>query len=105
MMEFRRVLVRYSFWMVVVLALGLNVFLFLRTQGQQYSTWASVYEVSEKELQQVYVKQIRELQTMPISDAVTLGSISIFADKDAFSSGNLKMTARDFTQLDGKVTI
>ena len=155
-MEFRRVFGRYSFWMVVVLALGLNIFLFFRTQGQQYSTWASAYEISEKELQRVYVEQIRELQTMPISDAVelyqkelqqvqegesytseieddvrqnmvlplllyqsnypdylkkvqedavTLGTISIFADKDAFSSGNLKMTARDFTQLDGKVTI
>ena len=54
-MEFRRVFGRYSFWIVVVLALGLNVFLFLRTQGQQYSTWASVYEISEKELQRVYV--------------------------------------------------
>ena len=155
-MEFRRVFGRYSFWMVVVLALGLNIFLFFRTQGQQYSTWASVYEISEKELQRVYVEQIRELQTMPISDAVelyqkelqqvqegesytseieddvrqnmvlplllyqsnytdylkkvqedavTLGTISIFADKDAFSSGNLKMTARDFAQLDGNLTM
>ena len=156
-MEFRRVLGRYNFWIIVVLALGLNVFLFLRAQGQQYSEWAKAYDVSEKQLQQVYVEQIRKLQTMPISDAVelyqkelqqiqeegesytyeiesdvrknmvlplllyqsnyqdylkkvqedaiTLGSISIFADKDAFSSGNLKMTARDFAQLDGKLTM
>lgn len=156
-MEFRRILGRWSFWMLVLLALALNVFLFLRAQGQQYSEWAGAYEISEKELQQAYVEQIRELQAMPIADAVelyqrelqqiqdqglsyqyqleddvrqnmvlplllyqsgypdylkkvqedaqTLGTISIFADKDAFSSDNLQMTARDFGKLDGKLTM
>lgn len=152
MMELRRVLFSWKLAFLLLLALAVNIFLFVQTQEKEFGMYASYCQSTSKELLEEYRRQVEEyramdlqtafeqcskaseewMKTMGISkletadqaremllslltyqagypeylekvqkNAKQLSGISIFSDKNAFSSKNLKATAEDFAVLEG----
>lgn len=60
MMECQRIFGRWKFWVIAALALGMNVFLFIRTQERTYGRIAGAYECTAGDLFAEYRRQLGE---------------------------------------------
>lgn len=59
-MECQRIFGRWKFWVIAALALGMNVFLFIRTQERTYGRIAGAYECTAGDLFAEYRRQLGE---------------------------------------------
>lgn len=102
-MEWKKVLREKKLVVFLLLLLGVQQLLFWDNAERAHRKWEAVYQIPYEQYHQqkeeMHIGNFHEMAEGIITQAESMGSISIFAEEDSFSRRNLELTKEDYRVL------